>query len=59
MGTPIATAGMGMESRDALIAQTRERVQDLLRTSARGEPLRELARRGGSGRTALVEWRAP
>jgi 1-acyl-sn-glycerol-3-phosphate acyltransferase len=31
LGAPIATAGMGMESRDALIAQTRNRVQDLLR----------------------------
>ena len=30
MGTPIPTAGLGMESRDALIAQTRERVQELL-----------------------------
>jgi 1-acyl-sn-glycerol-3-phosphate acyltransferase len=30
MGTPIPTAGMGLESRDALIAQTRERVQELL-----------------------------
>jgi 1-acyl-sn-glycerol-3-phosphate acyltransferase len=32
MGEPIPTAGLGLESRDALIAQTRDRVQDLLRT---------------------------